>query len=1186
MMRHDIASVVYDAGMNVIKLLSLLVMVEVVFVQPPLLAGDGPVHRWRFDREHLRGNTATPVIGSVALVGKESLAFDVAAPGAAVFARSDQTKQFLETRDGFRSLNLPRKALTAEAWVRVDQPLEWGGIFGAIQDNGDHERGWLLGYRKSQFFFALVSEKTHRVTYLTSPKEFVPGQWYHVVGVWDGTTQSLFVDGELATASRAQSGAIAYPLDAHFGVGGFWDDTEYHPLTGQVEQVSIWQRAFKADEVAKQFDSRKARFPGIEAVHPEVIDWPTHLRDNQRTGVAKEVALNFPLHLRWVHRSRHTPAPAWPPPARQDFWHKKHGLKPRVTLDRAHPLIAVGDAVYYSSSTEDQVVCLDRTTGEVRWRVFAEAPVRLAPTYYHGRILFGSDDGCVYCVSAGDGSLMWKNRLVQSDRQIVGNGRVMSVWPVRSGVLVDDGKAFFCAGLFPEQGAYQAAVDVATGDLLGRNTIGVSAQGYLQRKGSRLHIATGRDPAGAFVATLSRRGKPIGKEVRSIPARYPYAFVGDSQSRFGGGHDEVAAFDAQTGDMVWKSTVAGDAYSMAIAGSNLLVSTSQGAIYCFSEMSGSGSQLKTAEARDYPWASDVERTQFEKHAADAIAAAGTTRGWTLVLNSREGALAAAIANRSEFRIVCVEDDPAAVALTRNLLDAMGLSGRVVVHAMNPEGPLPYSDYLFNLVIDAEAIDGQGSHIVRQEARRVTRPQGGVAILGLQTEDVFHRGALSGIGEWTHQYADAGNTVCSDDTLVRGAMWLQWFGAPGPRGLMDRHHRTAAPLVAQGRLFVPGDNRVVAVDAYNGTVLWNADVPESRRAGVYRDCSYLTATGDSLYVSAAEMCRHFDAQTGEQRHLFKVPESDGQPVEWGYLATVDDLLFGTRQKKGSTRRDHSLAQIEEGTYYDARPLVCSDAFFALERQTGEVFWNYEPKAGPIVNSTIAVADGRVYFLESADSSLMDSSIGRHRAADLFRSSARLTALDMRTGSLLWQTTVDLQHIAHTVYLSSVRDRVVITGSYNKSAAGKPRVHVDVSVFDAETGKRLWAKTQNNGAEAGGAHGEQDLHPVIVGNKLYCEPFAYNLQTGQPLDNWKWHAGRRRGCGTISASASTFFFRHSHPTMFDLAGNEYAKVTTSSRPGCWINMIPAGGLLLIPEASSGCTCNYAVQSSMAFLPAPTQ
>jgi hypothetical protein len=94
----------------------------------------------------------------------------------------------------------------------------------------------------------------------------------------------------------------------------------------------------------------------------------------------------------------------------------------------------------------------------------------------------------------------------------------------------------------------------------------------------------------------------------------------------------------------------------------------------------------------------------------------------------------------------------------------------------------------------------------------------------------------------------------------------------------------------------------------------------------------------------------------------------------------------------------------------------------------------------------------------------------------------------------------------------------------------------------------------------------------------------LHTGDPLADWGWNPKHRRGCGTISASATAFFFRESNPTLFDLTTNTYDKVTTSTRPGCWINMIPAGGLLLIPEASSGCTCDYPIQTSLAFLPRP--
>jgi hypothetical protein len=35
----------------------------------------------------------------------------------------------------------------------------------------------------------------------------------------------------------------------------------------------------------------------------------------------------------------------------------------------------------------------------------------------------------------------------------------------------------------------------------------------------------------------------------------------------------------------------------------------------------------------------------------------------------------------------------------------------------------------------------------------------------------------------------------------------------------------------------------------------------------------------------------------------------------------------------------------------------------------------------------------------------------------------------------------------------------------------------------------------------------------------------------------------------------------------------------RPGCWINAIPAGGLVLVPDASAGCRCSYQNRSWMA-------
>jgi outer membrane protein assembly factor BamB len=561
-----------------------------------------------------------------------------------------------------------------------------------------------------------------------------------------------------------------------------------------------------------------------------------------------------------------------------------------------------------------------------------------------------------------------------------------------------------------------------------------------------------------------------------------------------------------------------------------------------------------------------------------------TRGYCLVLGSGNGHLAYEISERSDFQVIGVEEDPAKVATSRRALEAAGSYGRVAIHECDPMDRLPYTDFLFNLVVydsleHEEAFSGE-----REEVERVLRPYGGAAILGPEEDQVLQRGSLQRAGAWTHMYADPANTACSIDERVRGRMQLQWFGRPGPRQMIDRHHRTVAPLWCNGRLFVPGNDRVIAVDAYNGTLLWNVTFRNSRRVGAFRDCSYMVATDDLLYVAAEDRCYEVEADTGIVQRSIGLPDSvPDQKREWGYLGAVDDLLFGSAVKPQASRRDHGRAQIEEGTYYDFRPLVCSECLFAVDRTRGKAKWVYRPPSGIIINSTITIGDGIVYFVESTARETTTRPDGRVPLSELVGKGANIVALRVRDGTTSWSMSHDLSAIQHALYVSYSQEKLVVVGSRNhRNPDEQPGVYYELHVFDALTGKPAWTTTQAQGTQIGGSHGEQDHHPVIVEDRLVCEPYAYELHTGNPLPDWEWQKAHRRGCGTISASASTLFFRQANPTMFDLPTNRYSKVTTVTRPGCWINMIPAGGLLLIPEASSGCTCNFAIQTSLAFLP----
>lgn len=153
---------------------------------------------------------------------------------------------------------------------------------------------------------------------------------------------------------------------------------------------------------------------------------------------------------------------------------------------------------------------------------------------------------------------------------------------------------------------------------------------------------------------------------------------------------------------------------------------------------------------------------------------------------------------------------------------------------------------------------------------------------------------------------------------------------------------------------------------------NVTFPMSRRVGVFRDCSYMVAADDSLYVAAGHNCHEIDATNGAIKRTLDVPAAtDGQKREWGYLAADDGLLFGSAVKPGASRRGHSRNQIEEGTYYDSRPLVCSDTLFAIDRTTGKQRWDYHPSSGTILNSTLTIGDGYVFFVEHERRNAEDS-----------------------------------------------------------------------------------------------------------------------------------------------------------------------------------------------------------------------
>ncbi len=590
------------------------------------------------------------------------------------------------------------------------------------------------------------------------------------------------------------------------------------------------------------------------------------------------------------------------------------------------------------------------------------------------------------------------------------------------------------------------------------------------------------------------------------------------------------------------------------------------------------------------------RAPPQQQQSDRAEAAAGRQGYCLVVGAGDGRLAYELARLSRMQIVVVEKDATRVRRARAALDQAGLYGtRVSVHHGDLES-LAYGPYFANLIVSDSMLTGGAWPAAAPALIRLLRPCGGVLFLGRFSNDgqaplseqaarqwlgkaaataaetrmiraggdflVVRRAKLDGSSDWTHQYALPDNSACSRDQLVGGDLTVQWWGRPGARPMPDRGPRNPAPVAAGGYLFVEGYRVLFGMDAYNGTILWTLQIPTLRRANMPRDGSNMVTTGDLLYLAMGSFCVGLDPTSGRPVRRYRVAGSEAAR-DWGYLACVDDLLVGSAVKKGSQYLG------DDGEWYEdfgdanvAR--VTSDRLFAMDRRDGTTRWSYD--GGIVINSTITIANGCIWFVESTNPAAAAAASGR--LYQEVQKDQRLVAIALDTGKLLWRTPFDFSQCQFMIYACYGADTVIIVGADQQKV-------FHTYAFSADQGKFLW---QHEAAAQKHHHSGHLGHPVLVDGKLYGNRMVLDVATGKVLQQ---DLLERRGCGTMAGSSRALFYRHYYHGTWDLETNvrrEYIGVRTN----CWLGTIPAGGLLLLPESAAGCSCDGAVQTSMAMVP----
>ena len=174
----------------------------------------------------------------------------------------------------------------------------------------------------------------------------------------------------------------------------------------------------------------------VNAAAADPKDWPTYRHDAKRSGSSPQPLL----------------------PDLGKAWEVKLGA-PLSALT-----IAVGK-VFVAQVDAHTVHALDHATGLPAWKFTAGGRVDSPPTYWQGRVFFGSKDGWVYCLRANDGALIWKFQGAPNNRQHGAQEQLESVWPVHGSVLVENGSVSFVAGrsVFLDGGLRFLKLDAATG---------------------------------------------------------------------------------------------------------------------------------------------------------------------------------------------------------------------------------------------------------------------------------------------------------------------------------------------------------------------------------------------------------------------------------------------------------------------------------------------------------------------------------------------------------------------------------------------------------------------------------------------------------------------------------------------------------------------------------------------------
>jgi len=532
------------------------------------------------------------------------------------------------------------------------------------------------------------------------------------------------------------------------------------------------------------------------------------------------------------------------------------------------------------------------------------------------------------------------------------------------------------------------------------------------------------------------------------------------------------------------------------------------------------------------------RTAQGADVAALLVKIGTPRGVCVVLGDPQGKLALELAKASELTIFVQSPREEDVMAARKQVDAAGLLGTRVYVQKGSATHINLADDLADAVIVADA----AAAAPQEELLRVLRPQGKALISEMELIKPY----APGTDEWTHPYHAPDNNPMSADQVARRPYLTHFMVEPWYCPLQQM------TVISGGRIFKTfGDrssarpqepllNKLLAMSAFNGTILWKHDLTP----GFMAHRNTLVATPDTLFLADDKSCQLIDAATGQVKREIVVPEglSDG-PV-WKWMAVDGGVLYalvGATEKADEPLRGDRIRgagwpwwKINDYAFGFGRTLL------AIDPQTSRVLWSHR-EADRIDGRAVCLKGGRLYY---------------------YCDSKFLACLDARNGAAIWKNSdADLLEaigpaepaqnplfgFASTAYMKCSDDALFFAGPQ------RPRL-VGASTRD---GKLLW---QHQGGNSQLVLRQDALYSLGEGriqstnSSLKLDPLSGKILAEFPSRD---RCTRATGCidsiftrGGAGGSTSVFDVTSSEPKL---------GVVTPMRPACTDGVIASHGYL---------------------------